>query len=55
MIFNVVALIIGVLLLGAGIYYLVQEKSDGESKKIYGITAAVGAVIVIIILARLLL
>lgn len=46
-IFIVIALVIGVLILGAGVYYLVKEKNDPESRKIYTITIVVGAVIVI--------
>lgn len=45
-IITVIALLIGVMILGAGAYYLVKEKEDKESRKIYLITAAVGAVIV---------
>lgn len=33
MIFNIIALLVGVLIFGAGIYYLVKEKDDAESKK----------------------
>ena len=36
--------------MGAGIYYLVKEKHDPESKKIYGIAAAVGAIIFVVML-----
>lgn len=46
MIFNIIALIIGVMIFGAGIYYLIKEKDDRESKKIYAITTAAGAVII---------
>lgn len=46
-IFTVVILIIGALILGAGLYYLVREKNDPESKKIYSVITLVGAVMVI--------
>lgn len=39
-----IGLIIGILVLGAGIYYLVKEKQDPESKKIYTIISVIGAV-----------
>lgn len=52
MIFNVIGLIIGIMILGAGIYYLVKEKNDKESKKIYAITTVVGAVIVVFVLVK---
>ena len=55
MIFNIIGLIIGILLLGAGLYYLNKEKKDPESRKIYTITSIAGAVIVIIILVKMFL
>ena len=42
MIIKIMGLIIGILILGAGIYYLAKEKDDPESKKIYTIVSAVG-------------
>ncbi len=42
---KIIGLIIGILVLGAGIYYLTQEKHDPESKKIYTVVSVVGAVI----------
>ncbi len=42
---KIIGLIIGPLLLGAGIYYLVKEKHDPESKKIYSVVSVIGAVI----------
>ncbi len=47
MVIKIIALIIGVLVLGAGLYYLSKEKHDPESRKIYGIVSAVGAVIAV--------
>ena len=52
---TIVGLIIGILVFGAGIYYLIQNKNDAESRKIYGITAAVGAVIAVVCAVMLLL
>lgn len=46
-IFTIVILIIGALILGAGLYYLVREKNDPESKKIYSVITLVGAVMVL--------
>ena len=48
MVIGIIGIIIGLLVLGAGIYYLVKEKSDPESKKIYSIVSAVGAVVTIV-------
>lgn len=44
---KIIGLIIGILVLGAGIYYLVKEKHDSESKRIYSIISIIGAVITI--------
>lgn len=54
MIFNVIGLIIGILILGAGIYYLLKEKEDKESRKIYSITTAAGALIILVIVIKFL-
>ena len=42
---KLIGLIIGALILGAGIYYLVKEKHDPESKKIYTITCLIGGLV----------
>ena len=42
---KMIGLIIGALVLGAGIYYLAKEKHDPESKKIYAVVSAVGGII----------
>lgn len=47
--------IIGVLVFAAGVYYLNQNKTDAESRKIYGIASAVGAGIAIVCAVMLLL
>lgn len=52
-IFTVIGLIIGVMILGAGLYYLVKEKGNAESRKIYGITCLVGLVIIICLLVKI--
>ena len=48
MVIGIIGIIIGLLVLGAGLYYLVKEKNDPESKKIYSIVSAVGAVVTIV-------
>ena len=48
LIIKIIGLIIGILILGAGIYYLAKEKDDPESKKIYTIVSAVGGVIAVV-------
>ena len=47
MVIGMIGLIIGILVLCFGIYYLVKEKHDAESKKIYSIISVIGAVIAI--------
>ena len=42
---KLIGLIIGILVLGAGIYYLAKEKHDPESKKIYTAVSAAGVLI----------
>ena len=46
MIIRIIGIIIGVLILIGGLYYLVKEgKDDAESKKIYTVVSVIGAVI----------
>lgn len=52
---SIIGIVIGALILGAGIYYLVKEKNDAESRKIYSVVSAVGAVIVLGLALRLAL
>ena len=47
MIVKICALVIGLMVFGAGVYYLQQSKDNAESRKIYQITAAIGAVIAV--------
>ncbi len=42
---KIIGLIIGILVLGTGIYYLVKEKHDPESKKIYTVVSVIGGVV----------
>lgn len=44
---KIIGLIIGALVLGAGIYYLAKERRDPKSRKIYAIVSAVGGVIAV--------
>ena len=41
MIVKIIGLIIGLLVLGAGICYLVKEKQDPESRKIYTVVSVI--------------
>ena len=42
---KIIGLIVGLLVLGAGIYYLAKEKHDPESKRIYAVVSAAGGII----------
>ena len=47
MVIKILGLLIGVLVLGAGVYYLTKEKHDPESKKIYTVVSIVGALVAV--------
>lgn len=42
---KIIGTLIGALILGVGLYYLVKERDDKESRKIYGIISGIGGVI----------
>lgn len=42
---TIIGSIIGALILGAGVYYLMKEKADRKARKIYTITTVAGALI----------
>ena len=45
LVIKIIGLIIGLLVLSAGICYLVKEKQDAESRKIYTVVSIIGGVI----------
>jgi uncharacterized membrane protein HdeD (DUF308 family) len=45
---KIIGLIIGILVLCAGIYYLIKERNDPESKRIYTAISAIGGVITVV-------
>lgn len=55
MIVEILAVLIGIMLICAGAYYLIKEKHDAESKKIYSITLVCGIVIALGALVKLIL
>lgn len=55
MILRIIGLVIGILILGAGIWYLAKEKHDRESRKIYTVVTVVGLVLAAGSLCSLLL
>lgn len=55
MVIKIIGLVIGLMLLGAGISSLSKSKDDPESKQIYTITSVIGAAIAIACVALLVL
>ncbi len=53
MIISIIGIVIGLVITGFGLYYLIKEKEDPESKKIYGIISGIGGVIFLGMLIRL--
>ena len=47
---SVIGMIIGILVVCFSMYYLVKEKNDKESVKIYSISTAAGAMIIAVML-----
>lgn len=45
MVIKIIGLIIGILVLCAGVYFLAKEKHDPESRKIYTVVSVVGGII----------
>ena len=54
MIGTIVALVVGLAVLCGGVYYFIKEKNDRESRKIYGVVTAAGAVIIAFVVVRIL-
>lgn len=44
----IIGILIGLLLVGAGIYYFVHDKADKEMQKISAVFCALGAVVIIV-------
>lgn len=52
MIFNAVGLVIGLAILFAGVFYLIREKNDKKSVKIYGTVIVIGGILFIAMLFK---
>lgn len=55
MVIGIIGMLIGLMVAALGIYYLIQEKEDRESQKIYGIISAIGGLVFIAMLLYLIL
>ena len=53
MIVTVILLIVGILLLGAGLFYGFKEKDDRESRKICMVMALIGAVLAAVMIVKI--
>ena len=51
---KIIGLIIGILVLGAGIYYLAKEKHDADSRKIYTAISVIGGILTVACAALLI-
>lgn len=47
MIITIALLVIGIMVLAGGLYYLIKEKQDKESRRIYSVISVIGTVIAI--------
>ena len=47
MIITILAILIGILLIGFSLYYLTTERNDSESKKIYTVTLLAGLLLTV--------
>ena len=54
MIVTMLGLLVGLVVLAAGLVYFKKEKNDPESRKIYGVISLIGAALLIGMLIRLL-
>lgn len=45
---KMIGILIGLLLVIGGIYYLATNKKDAESNKIYGITSIIGVIVIVV-------
>lgn len=52
---KIIGLIIGILVLGMGLYYRAKEKGDPESKKIYTAVSVIGAALALVCLILVVL
>ncbi len=55
MILGIIGLIIGIAIVCGALYYLIKERRDPQSKKIYGVMLAIGGVITIAMILKLIL
>ena len=52
MIGTIIGLLAGLAILIAGIYYLIKDKNDAQSRKVYSVFIVIGAVIIIALVVK---
>ena len=52
---KIIGTLIGAMILGAGLYYLIKERNDKESRKVYGTISNIGGVIFVVMLTLTIL
>jgi uncharacterized membrane protein HdeD (DUF308 family) len=52
---KIIGTLIGAMILGAGLYYLIKERNDKESRKVYGTISSIGGVIFVVMLTLTIL
>lgn len=52
-IITIIAIAVGIAVCIAGVYYLIHEKNDSDSRKIYGWMTAIGAIIAIAAIVKI--
>ncbi len=52
---SIIGMIIGALIFGASIYFLMKEKQDPESRKIYSAVACISVVVFVVALLSMIL
>jgi len=54
MVISIIGMLIGIMVVVFGLYYLIKERDDSESRKIYSIISGIGGVVFIAMLVKLL-
>lgn len=54
MIFNMIGILVGVSVFGGSLYYYIKEKSDIESRKIYGTCSVIGFIVCLFMVLKII-
>ncbi len=55
MVVSIIGMVLGGIILAFGLFYLIKERKDKESLKIYGVISGIGGIIFIGMLVKLIL